>query len=252
LFRITGDDKGGELHVKLYWLRRREPPRSTGQFDDIHKWGLPGAHCPVCDASWASCAEAYPSVDLSSLAERRKFEEPRLEEDFEEFERLRALVRPLVPPGVPLRPGTQLGPLVGEASGVFGPVYMREPWMMLVRSTALERLGAEGLCGLTGCRTELRFRQEPPPDVLELEIVSAGRLHSDCLPPGATACQKCGRLGFTRPKEPILDAASLPEDRALFRLRNFATMIIGTERFADTLDRLGLAEEVVFHELPVR
>lgn len=29
-------------------------------------------------------------------------------------------------------------------------------------------------------------------------------------------------------------------------------MIIGTERFADALDRLGLAEEVVFRELPVR
>lgn len=238
--------------MKFYWLRRLEPPRSTGQFDDCHKWGLPGAHCPVCDASWASCAEAYPSVDLSNLAERAKFEEPRLEEDFEEFERLRDLIRPLVPRGVPLRPGTELGPLVGEASGVFGPVYMREPWMVIVQTTALARLQAEGLRGLNGYRTELRFQQNPPPDILELEIVSAGRLHSDCLPPGLTACQKCGRLGFTRPNEPILDAASLPEDRDLFRLRNFATMIIGTERFADALDRLGLAEEVVFHELPTR
>jgi uncharacterized double-CXXCG motif protein len=237
--------------MKFYLLDRLEPPHSTGQFDDVHKWGLPGAHCPSCNVSWASCSEAYPSVDLSNLPERAKFEESRLEEDFEEFEHLRELVRPLVPPGVPLRPGSQLGPLVGEASGVFGPVYMREPWMMIVHSTALARLQAEGLRGLNGYRTELTFRQKPPPDILELEIVPAGVLHPDCLPPGAAVCQRCGRLGMTMPKQPILAVVSLPEDRDLFRLRNFGTMIIGTERFADTLVRLGLAEEVVFRELPV-
>lgn len=104
--------------MRFFYLDRLAPPRSTEQFDDAHKWGLPGAHCPACDASWASCAEAYPSVDLSQHPERAKFEEPRLEENFEEFERLRSLIWPLLPPSVPLRPGSELGPLVGEASGI--------------------------------------------------------------------------------------------------------------------------------------
>lgn len=129
---------------------------------------------------------------------------------------------------------------------------MREPWMLLMHSEALKQLQVEGLRGLSGGPTELVFDQEPPTEVLELQIMTAGRLHPSSLPPDATECPKCGRLGASWPKKPTLEAASLPEHLDLFRLRTFPTMIIGTERIADALDRLGLAEEVVFCELPTR
>jgi uncharacterized double-CXXCG motif protein len=237
--------------MKVYWLNPVEPSRFTGEYNAAHKWGLPGVHCPLCGAIWGGGSDAYPGVDLSGLAERDKFC-ARLEEDYAEFERLCALVRPLVPPGVPLRPGTKFGPLVGSAKGNFGQLYSLYSSELLVRREALEQLQAEGVRGLQGYRTELRFRQKSAPELLDLQIEPRGMLHPDCLPPEhRTPCAKCGRWGFRRPDEPILEAASLPEDRDLFRLVNFPAMVIGTERFVDTVRRLGF-EELSFRELPVR
>jgi uncharacterized double-CXXCG motif protein len=154
--------------------------------------------------------------------------------------------------GSELPPGTEFGPLVGSALGSFGPFYFQNPWTLLVQRDVLERLLAEGVRGLKGCRTELRFRQKKAPDLLELQIEPHGLLHPDCIPPeDRVPCSRCGRQGFSLPDEPILDAASLPMDRDLFRLANFATMIIATERFKDAVQRLELGE-IVFRELPLR
>jgi hypothetical protein len=48
-----------------------------------------------------------------------------------------------------------------------------------------------------------------------------------------------------------LDAASLPEHLDVFRLADFPTQIIATERMADTVKSLGL-DGVVFREVEVR
>ncbi len=238
--------------MKFYWLETVEPPRFTGEYNAEHKWGLPGIHCPLCDATWSASAGAYPCTDLSGLEERKEYEEARLEEDYAEFERLCERVRSLVPAGAPLRPGTKFGPLVGTARGSFGQLVLQDGWDLLIRREALEQLQSEGVRGLKGCRAELRFRQKNAPELWELQLEPQGRLHPDCLPPDLQPpCAKCGRLGLTRPEAPLLDAASLPEDRDLFRLGNFLTMLIATERFVDTVQRLGF-EEVLFHELPVR
>jgi uncharacterized double-CXXCG motif protein len=190
-------------------------------------------------------------VDLSELPERRKFK-ARLEEDFEEFTRLRELVRPLVPEGVPLEPGATFGALVGRGRGHFAQLVFPVPWTLLVRREALEQLQAAGLRGLMGCRTELRLRGENPPELLELQIEPRGRLHPECLPRNLPApCTTCGLLEFSFPSAPILRAASLPEDRDLFRLADFQTKIVATERFVETVRRLGF-EEVEFRELPTR
>ena len=124
--------------------------------------------------------------------------------------------------------------------------------MMIVQRDALERLQAEGVRGLRGCRTELRFRKKDPPDLLELQIELHGHLHPDCLPPDLPPpCASCGRLSFRLPDEPMLDAASLPKYLDLFRVGNFATMIIGTERFKDAVHRLELPG-ITFREVPTR
>ncbi|XXF78070.1 double-CXXCG motif protein [Myxococcaceae bacterium GXIMD 01537] len=238
--------------MSFYWLSPVEPPRFTGEYRADHRWGLPGAHCPRCDATWAAISEAYPCIDLSGLKERHLFEEARLEEDFSEFERLRELVRPLVSSNVPLYPGTLFGPLVGNAQGSFGQLVMQYGWALLIRREALEQLQAEGVRGLKGCRAELRFRQKSAPVLMELQVEPGGLLHRDCLPPDLPPpCSKCGRQGFTRPEHPLLDDSSLPSDRDLFRLSNFSTMLVASERFVDTVRRLRF-EEVSFVELPVR
>ncbi|KFE71134.1 hypothetical protein DB31_3264 [Hyalangium minutum] len=38
----------------------------------------------------------------------------------------------------------------------------------------------------------------------------------------------------------------------MFRLANFMTMIIGTERFVEAVRRLGYEQDIAFRELPAR
>lgn len=226
--------------------------RYTGEYRAERKWGLPGVHCPTCDVSWAGISEAYPSVDLSGLPEAKQLEKAWLEKDYAKFSRLREMVRPLVPPGARLTPGTEFGPLVGSARGNFPQLYMLYAWRVIIRRDALEQLQAEGLRGLKGCRTGIRFRQRTAPELMELEMEQQGLLHPDCLPPGKTGpCETCGGNDFDFPKQPLLDKASLPEHLDVFRLRNHHGVILLSERFVDTLHRLGF-EEFSLRELPVR
>jgi uncharacterized double-CXXCG motif protein len=190
-------------------------------------------------------------VDLSGLPERAEFEEAR-REPIEEFERLRELVLPLLPPGAPVLPGTTFGPLVGTAIGRFGAFFYDLSFALLVRREALAQLQAAGLHGLKGCRTQLRFRQRNAPEFLELQLTFKGRLHPDCLPPDRKPpCKRCGVDSFTLPEQMLLDAAALPTNLDLFRLSDVTGIIIASERFVETVRRLEL-DGVTFHELPLR
>ncbi|WP_233278402.1 double-CXXCG motif protein [Myxococcus stipitatus] len=227
------------------------PPRSSWGLQASSKWWLPGIHCPTCDEVWSGTGEAYPSVDLSSLAEHPKFT-ARVEEDFEEFTRLRELVRPLAPEGAVLEPGANFGPLVGTGRGTPPPLFFATPWQPVMQREALEQLQSLGLQGLLGCRTELRLRSKAAPELLELQLESRGELHPTCLPRNLPQpCSTCGRLAFSFPSAPLLDWASLPTDRDLFRLSHFKTAIIATERFIDAVRSLDI-DDVQFRELPAR
>jgi len=237
--------------MRFYRLIADEKAGYTGYFSAVSKWKLPGVHCPVCGATWADAATAYPCVDLSALPERSEFEKPRPER-IEEFERLRELVRPLAPPGAPLPPGTRLGPSIGTAQGKFGPLYFEYAWILFMRRETMEALRAAGVRALEGCKPELRFRQKSnPPELLQLQLIPYGLLHPECLPPRPPACARCGRDGFELPKDLILDEASLPEHTDVFRLASFSTVLVGSERFKEAVQRMGL-DGIRFEELPLR
>jgi uncharacterized double-CXXCG motif protein len=226
--------------------------RYTGHFNAERKWGLPGVHCPTCGASWAGISEVYPAVDLSGLPGAKQLERAWLEEDFTRFEQLRAMVRPLVPAWARLIPGTSFGPLIGSGQGEFPQFYMLYSWRAIVRRDALEKLQEEGLRGLKGRRTQIRFRRKNPPELMELEMEPHGLFHPDCLPPGkAEPCETCRGYDFDLPKQPLLDKASLPEHLDIFRLRNANGVIVLSERFVEILQRLAF-EEFNLRELPVR
>ncbi|MCY1075122.1 SitI6 family double-CXXCG motif immunity protein [Archangium lansingense] len=223
----------------------------TGYIDGTHKWGLPGIICPVCKATWSSISTAYPSVDLTPVESLADFEKAR-PEPADEYERLCELVRPLLPPGAVLEPGTSFGPIVGKAQGRFGQFVSPVPWILLVQREALEKLQAEGLRGLKGCRTDLRFRQRASPELLELELLPVGKVHPDCLPPTRKPpCARCGQNRIPLPDKLLLDASTLPNHLDLFRLEDYSTELICTERFVDACKRLGLGG-VVFHPLTTR
>ncbi|AEI62821.1 hypothetical protein LILAB_04500 [Corallococcus macrosporus] len=193
----------------------------------------------------------YPAVDLSGLPEQDLYLTARAV-SFEEFARLRERVRPLAPQNAALPPGTRLGPLVGTAQGDLGPLTWQGSYLLMLRRDTLEQLQVAGVRGLVGVRAELRFRQQHPPEMMELQLEPGGLLHPGCLPPDLpSACATCGRRGLRLPDEPILEGASLPTDRDMFRVGNYATMLVGTERFMVTARRLGL-EGIHFQELPLR
>jgi uncharacterized double-CXXCG motif protein len=236
--------------MRYFRIREDKALGYTGFVNAAPKWGLPGVDtCPACKATWSAAGRSYPSVDLTPVTALADFAEARAE-PIEEYERLRELVRPLLPPGAVMEPGAGFGPLVGNAQGRFGQFVSNYSDVLLVRREALEKLQAEGLRGLKGCRMEVRFRQRNSPELLELEILPVGRLHPRCLPPNLEPpCPRCGRQGLSMPKEPVLDAATLPPDLDLFRLLDMSTMIVCTERFAEACQRLGL-DGIVFLPLP--
>ena len=99
---------------------------------------------------------------------------------------------------------------------------------------------------------DLRLRQRAPLDLREVQPVFQGRLHPDCLPPDRAApCALCGRQGIRLPETLVLDAASLPPHADILRLTDFPTVMIGSERFVETVQRLQYAE-LDFIELPSR
>lgn len=224
----------------------------TGSIDASHKWGLPGVlNCPACEATWGDNSRTYPSVDLTPVTSQANFESA-WPKPIEEYERMCELVRPLLPPGALLEPGAAFGPLEGKAQGRFGPLFTDFSEVLLVQREALNRLQAEGLRGLKGCPTALRFRQRNSPELLELELLPVGRIHLDCLPPDPQPpCPRCGYLIHPLPKPPILDASTLPEHLDLFRLEDYSNVNICTGRFVEACERLGL-DGVVFQPLEAR
>ncbi|MFY1824889.1 double-CXXCG motif protein [Myxococcus fulvus] len=239
--------------TRFFELRedRAATSRYRGDFNATHKWSLPGVECTDCGATWSSSGHDYPGVDLSSLEEHPRLHAP-WPTSVSEYRRLRKLIRPLAPQGAELPPGSSFGPMVGTAHGELGPLTWQGDYLLMLRQDTLEQLQARGIRGLLGCRTALSWRQQSPPALLELQIEPRGQLHPDCLPPDLPQpCPSCGRLALQLPDAPILDASSLPTEQDLFRVGNFATMIIGTERFVEALRDLGLPG-ITVRELPSR
>jgi len=238
--------------VKFFHIEADKAPRYTGNLDAGHKWGLPGVEpCPTCGVSGGVVGLQYPCVDLSSLSERKKFDDP-WPVPFEEFARLRELVRPLAPQGAMLEPGTRFGPLEGTGSGYFGQLFMQNPWSLYVRREALDRLSGDGVQGLQGCPINVRFRVKRPPELLAFQLELHGRYHPDCLPPDRKQpCPTCENDPLKRPDPMILEAASLPVNLDVFRLRQAWTVIIASERMVGAVQRLAL-DGVIFRGLETR
>lgn len=227
--------------MKYFQVREDRSAGYTGFVDAAHKWMLPGIlRCPGCHATWSGGAKAYPSVNLSSLPAASDLEQPRAV-PVDEYEQLSERVRPFLPRGARLEPGAAFGPLVGRATGRFGPFVANYPFLILARREAVEILQAAHLRGLNPCRLEVSFSDPVPPELLELELLPWGRAHPDCLPPDRKpSCSRCHRQGLKSPSALILWAQTLPEALDLFRLDDLPTVVVCTERFVDVCQRAGL------------
>ncbi|MCP3105569.1 double-CXXCG motif protein [Myxococcus sp. K15C18031901] len=202
------------------------------------RWGLPGAECPQCFHGGSAFGHAYPSVDLSGLHQEREYRKARLA-PWDEYVRLRDLVRPLLPAGVPLLPSLDMGPLVGAVRGRPPPVVLEPAWTLLVQPEAVERLLAAGLRGINPQHTALKVGRDVPP-MFELELVAGGDYAPEIRPaPVGAPCPLCSTQPTTaRPSPWWLDSASQP-NADVFRFREVPAAIIATERFVEVVRSMG-------------
>ncbi|GHG67635.1 double-CXXCG motif protein [Comamonas sp. JC664] len=241
--------------MKFFRLEADTSSRYTGDLSRAaHRWGLPGVEpCPTCGVGGGWAGIQYPCADLSELlqAELKQLSDP-WPVAFKDFVKLRERVRPHAPEGAVLEPGTRLGPLVGAASGAFGPLSLQD-WTPVARADALAAMQEAGLRGLIGGPVEVTFRARNAPVLRELQLELHGRLHEACFPhPRRGPCGTCGSEDAQAlPAAYWLARESLPAHLDLFRLRDFPTLVIVTERMVEVTGRLKL-DGVTFRPLETR
>lgn len=213
----------------------------------VHKWKLPGVKCTICGDTWSTTGLAYPSVDLSVLqnAERYTNSWPV---SLSEFDELRQPILPLMPDGSIPPPGTQFGPLLGKAEGTFGDFAWVNPWTILIRKEAYDSLMSAGVSMPKGIRPILLFTKANPVDLLELEIEPHAVMAQSSLSGYEFEyCSGCGRVRDSLPERIKIEGNSIPRQADLFRIRNFSTAIIATEKFLNTVKEFGLSD-ITFRE----
>lgn len=236
------------MHTSVHEVLGDMNTSYTGEIDAANKWGLPGVTCDTCKATWGEIGLIYPAVDLSTLPNAARYEDV-WPVSLKELHALREPILPLMPRGAPLPgPGTSFGPTIGEAKGSFAHFAWNEPWILFVRAETFAALQAEGVRGLIGVKPQLKFREKLHPELLELQIEPGPALHPSCVTQRVPPCPACGR-GKSDVERIVIDASTIPQDRDLFRIRNWHTRILASGRFAEAVHHLRL-EGIILKPLP--
>ncbi len=213
---------------------------TDGQIVAQHKWGLPGLKCVSCGETWGQPGLQYPSVDLSAWS--REVEYRQLwPVSAEEFESRRSALEPLVPKGVPLLPGTQFGPLVGEVRGDFGDFAWRDGWTLLARPRVITQLSEAGVKLPKTTRAILENHGSNIWELDELEIEPRALMDPSAFATSLPKCSTCGHIEWEIPEHIIVQESSIPSDVDIFRERVATTLILATERFVDAVKQLELS-----------
>jgi len=208
--------------------------------DDLvahYSWSLPGVHCPVCGDIWATIGVIYPLIDFTGNPLGKQLEKPRSEE-LEVFEQLQAAVRVYLPDELPLPPGTEFGSMRGRVTGKFGDFVWPAPWDLVMRVEAYEKLAS---AGLRLPEPSIPNLQEKVKGILyHLQIIPMGKMSSQAYEdPDKPICPRCGR-DSRKYKKTVIEMESIPREVDMFRIGNFPTKIIVSEKFKDTVEKLGL------------
>lgn len=234
--------------MKIFEIREDQFRRKAGYIDAAHKWGLPGVICPICNSTWGAVALEYPSVNLADFPDEKLYREAR-PEPLNEFLRLRQKIADAFPQLPVLKPGASFGPSVGKAAGgrLDGFVW-RAWWTICLEASALERLKDSGLSLPKSVKAELKFKKEVQ-EVFEFDLPLKGKL-TNAVYDGIQLkyCDGCGRDSSSKPKEMLIDKESIPNDVDIFRVSNFTTIILVTEKFVEVVTNLDI-KGAIFNEV---
>lgn len=214
-----------------------------------HKWGMPGVNCPSCNSIWSGCGVEYPSVDLSELPEVAEFKTPRVE-PLEQINILKQIIMRAYPSLPKVEPGTLFGQSTGKGNGHFNGFVWESHWTLFITTNALSRLHDSELSLPKVVKAKINFKKQSE-DLHEFEILPKGVLLNGIYPPEYPKyCPACGRNSITMPENIIVERNSLPINVDLFRLENFPTIIMTTEKLRDTVEKLEISG-IIFHEVEI-
>jgi len=135
---------------------------------------------------------------------------------------LAAQIEPIIGPERPLRPGANLGPLLGTARGLLGDFAWGNPWTTLVRSSTHQELLSSGFF-VEGAEARISFNNGLTEPLIEIEalckVTLANLQHREI-------CSICGRPSFVKQKTMVIDAASYDSAQPLQRIVEMPTCIV--------------------------
>jgi uncharacterized double-CXXCG motif protein len=210
-----------------------------------HTWGLPGVMCPTCKEAWTTVGLSYPSIDLSAIQNEKRYRIQNIwPVPLNEFKTLSQPLTHLMPDKTPPRPGTDFGPLCGEAKGEFGDFAWPNTWTLLVKSESLNLLRSGDLGLPVSATARLAFKKGESPDLLELQIEPYAKLAYTSSSGKITCCHTCGRYDFSGLKKMIVDEKSVPKHVDIFRGIEATTTIFCTSQFMDSVKSKNLTNIV--------
>lgn len=200
-------------------------------------WVMPGAKCPACgtDGDWPGAIH-YPQVDLSGQPDFKRWVGDKWRHhsvDWSEFERLRNILRPLLPKGLPVGFQTAFGTTTGRVkASVKSDVLHSLPWTMLLTTHALEKMLSAGVSLASVISSVKKPGQNEA--VYDIFAPACARLAKECVTTGSY-CPTC----FSRipvPNGVLVDRASIPKDTDVFRCQEVPGALLLTERFVKVLE----------------
>lgn len=202
-----------------------------------YKWTMPGVHCSICQQTWATIGVAYPMVDLTSMPIGNQLKKPRVVE-IEVYEEIRKVVKKIIPDGLPILPGTKFGPVVGKITGTFGDFVWRQIWDPMIKVGSYANLVSSGLSIPSAIYPRLQHMVQG--QLFQLQIEPYGHMSSlSFINRGVTPCPKCERESRNLEKV-IVERDSVPDRLDMFRLRNYPTKILVSQRLRDSVEQFGL------------
>lgn len=231
--------------MNLYELK--ETPTKPHRIHASRQWGMPGVTCTVCGQTWGNVGLEYPSVNLTDFPYKDRFVD-RWPVSTAIYQELEKLIKKAFPNIEILEPGTGFGQLVGTVEDRLEGFVWNMPWSITLTNDALQKLQASRLLLPTVVNVDLG---DDATSVLEFALPLQGHLANGVYDGTQTAqCVGCGRDSVTLPEKILVDSRTVEGNFDIFRLRNFSTLVLVTERFVDEVKRAGI-KGAIFAEVKV-
>ena len=204
---------------------------------------VPPILCLTCGGNrpWGFC---YPAVDITGLTPEI-LRNLHLEDSgelngipLETYRDLEARLAPILGPGRPLSPLTDLGPSRGNAEGRFGDFAWGDPDQPLVRQSVFEALQAAGFV-LNAVPHALAYRRQRRDPLVELEVLPTAHAHPSKI---ARPCTTCGFEKWRHTETVTLDAESFDDGLPLQRVFERPNILLVNEALGEFIQERQLTE----------